>query len=181
MIKRLILQAYLFALWLYNIALSAVLLFTFRRAILRLVGNKIGKKVAIHRCVTVRSFQGLEIGDGTVVNYHTLLDARRKIKIGRHVNIAHDVAIYTLGHDIDTGDFRSSGSSVEIGDYCVIFAKVIIMPGVKLNKGAVVYPGAVVCRSVGEFEVVGGNPAKFIRMRERNLGYKLSYEFWFGH
>lgn len=41
----------------------------------------------------------------------------------------------------------------------------VILPGVKIGKNAIVGAGAVVNRDVGEFEVVGGIPAKVIKKR----------------
>jgi acetyltransferase-like isoleucine patch superfamily enzyme len=95
------------------------------------------------------------------------------------VSIAHDTKIYTLGHDIDDPHFAVKGAAVEIGDYVCIFSQVLIMPGVKLGKGAAVYPGSVVTKDVGEYEIVGGNPARFIRYRSKDLQYRVNHDYWF--
>ena len=47
-----------------------------------------------------------------------------------------------------------------------IGARAIILPGVTIGEGAVVAAGAVVTKDVGPWAVVGGNPAKVIKMRE---------------
>jgi acetyltransferase-like isoleucine patch superfamily enzyme len=101
------------------------------------------------------------------------------ITIGENVSIAHNTKIYTLGHDIDDPFFVSRGSEVVIDDYVCIFSNVLIMPGVHLGRGCVVYAGSVVTKDIGEYEVVGGNPARFIRYRSKDLRYKAEYKYWF--
>ena len=49
------------------------------------------------------------------------------------------------------------------GDYVFIGARAIILPGVKVGKGAIVAAGAVVTKNVPDYAVVVGNPAKIIR------------------
>lgn len=55
----------------------------------------------------------------------------------------------------------------------------IVLPGVHIGKGAVVLPGSVVSQDVEPYHVVGGNPAKFIRMRSTDLRYELDWDPWF--
>ena len=68
----------------------------------------------------------------------------------------------------------------DIDDYVFIGPRAIILPGVKINKGAVIGAGAVVTKDVTEFSIVGGVPAKVIRQRAlRDLNYKLGRAAWF--
>src|SRR3990167_1266975 len=102
------------------------------------------------------------------------------INIGSHVDIASDVMIYNSEHDINSDDFHAILGPVEIGDYVFIGPRAIILPGVKIGKGAVIAAGAVVTKDVGEFKIVGGVPAQVIG--ERNLKdphYKLGRARWF--
>ncbi len=54
----------------------------------------------------------------------------------------------------------------------------MIMPGVTIHRGAIVLPGSVVTKDVEEFAVVGGNPAKYIRERNKDIEYRQSYNYW---
>ena len=41
----------------------------------------------------------------------------------------------------------------------------MIVPGVQIGDGAVIGAGSVVTKNVGDYETVGGNPARHIRNR----------------
>jgi len=61
-----------------------------------------------------------------------------------------------------------------IEDYAFIGPRAIILPGVKIGRGAVVAAGAVVTKDIPPFSVVGGVPAQIIRERMvKNPQYKL--------
>ena len=57
-------------------------------------------------------------------------------------------------------------NGVEIGEYAKIYTASTILPGVKIGKGAVVATGAIVTKSVDDFMLVGGIPAKPMRKRK---------------
>lgn len=54
---------------------------------------------------------------------------------------------------------------VVIEDDVWIGTRAIILAGVTIGRGAVVAAGSVVTKSVPAYAIVGGNPAKIIRMR----------------
>lgn len=55
-----------------------------------------------------------------------------------------------------------------------------IMPGIKIGHGAIVASKAVVTKDVSPYSIVGGNPARVIRMRfdEETIKSLLSVEWW---
>jgi acetyltransferase-like isoleucine patch superfamily enzyme len=142
------------------------------------LGFRFGQNSYMHGKIKFFGFKRVTIGNYSVINPGCYIDNRKPINIGNCVNISHDVRLYTLGHDIDAPDFAIKGEPIIIDDYVCIFANVMIMPGVHLGKGAVVYPGSVVTKDVAPFTVVGGNPARVIRSRSENINYKHSYGFW---
>lgn len=139
---------------------------TVRILFYKLDGVKIGRKAHIHMGAQFFDPSNVEIGDGTIIGQNAFLDGRDLLKIGKHVDIASDVLIYNSEHDINSDDFAPVNGPVEISDYVFIGPRVIILPGVKIGKGAVVGAGAVVTKDVGEFEIVGGVPAKVIGERK---------------
>ena len=117
----------------------------------------------------------IEIGSNTVINRFTYLDGRVSLKIGSNVNVSHYTLIQTLTHDPDNPDFVCLEKPVVIGDHAWIGARAIICPGVTIGEGAVVAAGAVVTRDVEPYTIVGGNPARYIRDRSRDLRYRSRY------
>ena len=179
--KRLLLSIYFIALAIFNFLLAWVPFFGMRRLLLAGLGWRIGKKVAIHRKIKITSLlTPCEIGDYSVVNSNCLLDNRRKIFIGHNVSISQHSKIFTLGHDISSSDFATRGHSVSIEDYAVIFSCSILMPKVRIGRGSVVLPGAVVSKDTDPYGIYGGNPIKKISVRPSNLNYQLDYRVWFG-
>src|SRR3989344_7581299 len=151
-----------------------------RRFFYRLGGMKIGKGSTLHMGVKFYNTFNIEIGEDSIIGENAVLDGRDKLIIGDHVDIASEVMIYNAQHDVNDENFKAVTSPVEIGDYVFIGPRAIILPGVKIGKGAVVGAGAVVTRDVGEFEIVGGVPAKVIGERKlKNPTYRLGRAAWF--
>ena len=153
--------------------------FSLKVLILRLFGIRIGCNSYIHTNVRFFGTGNLVIGSHTTINSGCYLDNRATIRVGSNVSIAHDTKIYTMGHDIEAPDFRTKSKGVIVEDYACLFSNVLIMPGVTIGRGAVVLPGAVVSKDVGEYSVVGGNPAVLIKERSRDLHYTIHYGYWF--
>ncbi|MBI3397546.1 acyltransferase [Candidatus Woesebacteria bacterium] len=140
-------------------------IYIIRKVFLIASGMKIGKGSMIHMGTHFFSPGGIEIGEDSIVGFETFLDGRDSLKIGSHVDIASEVMIYNSEHDIQSEDFHAIIAPVEISDYVFIGPRVVILPGVKIGKGAIVAAGAIVTKDVPEFGIVGGVPAKIIGER----------------
>lgn len=63
--------------------------------------------------------------------------------------------------------------NIEIGE-CVWFGNRVTVTGnVTIGEGAIIAAGSVVCKDVPPLAIVGGNPAKVIKYRDKNHYYKL--------
>ncbi len=146
----------------------------FRNMFYQLSGIKIGKGSTFHMWANFFEPNNIEVGKDTIIGDHAFFDGRDKLKIGNHVDIASSVMIYNSEHDLSKEDFSAIVAPVEVGDYVFIGPRAIILPGVKIGKGAVVAAGAVVAKDVPEFAIVGGVPAKTIGERKnKNPNYRL--------
>ena len=128
-----------------------------------------GKGVNIERMVYFGTGSQLEIGDNSGLGVNCLCCG--PITIGSDVIMGPDVVFITKSHKFDRLDIpmKRQGSSpcmrITVGDDVWIGARVIILPGVHISKGAIVGAGAVVTKDVPEYAIVGGNPAKVIKFR----------------
>ena len=152
----------------------------YRRFFYRLFGMRIGKGSTIHMLARFYNPRNIKIGNDSIIGEGAVLDGRDKLIIGDHVDIASEVMIYNSEHDVQSSDFQAKTAPVEISDYVFIGPRAIILPGVKIGKGAVVGAGAVVTRGVEEYSIVGGVPAVKIGERKvKDLNYKLGRAAWF--
>lgn len=154
--------------------ISFLPIYTIRKLIFVLAGVKIGKGSHLHLGTQFFYPKGVKIGMGTIIGRNAFLDGRDKLEIGDHVDIASEVMIYNSEHDVNSPDFTAVSAPVTIEDYVFIGPRAIILPGVRIGRGAVVAAGAVVTKDVGEFEIVGGVPANVIGNRKlQELNYRL--------
>lgn len=91
--------------------------------------------------------------------------------IGRQVMMGTDVVILTRNHAFARTDIPMMEQGFEeerpvvIGDDVWIGDRVIILPGVTVGKGCILAAGAVVTHDVPDYAVVGGVPARILKMR----------------
>ncbi|MCT7520531.1 glycosyltransferase [Aliarcobacter cryaerophilus] len=161
-----------------NIIYNNIPTFYLKNLLLKTINIHIGKYSYIHPNVKLYSWSNLIMCSNSVINSNCIIDNRNLIKIGKNVSIAHNTKIYTCGHDIYSPYFDIKCKNVTIEDYVCIFSNSIIMPGVVLKKGSVILPGSIITKDTQEYGIYGGNPAKLIGYREKNLLYKINYGFW---
>ena len=137
-----------------------------REELLKSMLGYVGENVNIRTPFICEYGYPIEIGDGTFANYGlTILDAGG-VKIGRNVQIAPNVSIYTSGHPVhpDTrNSFLEYAERVEIGDNCWLGGGVSIMPGVRIGENTVIGGGSVVTKDIPSGVIAAGNPCRVIR------------------
>jgi acetyltransferase-like isoleucine patch superfamily enzyme len=111
------------------------------------------------------------IGEGSWIGQQCFLHSGGGLRIGRNVGIGPGVKIITSHHSDEElakpilhGQIKFA--EVVIEDNCDVGAGAIILPGVKVGRGAQVGAGAVVTRDVPRNAVVAGVPSKLLRMRK---------------
>ena len=137
---------------------------------------KIGENCVIHYGLELRSPWNIEIGTGTIIGDHAILDGRYGITIGENVNFSTGVWIWTLQHDVNDSNFgiEGQGASVTVGNRAWISCRTVILPGCKILEGDVIAAGAVLTSNCDEkYAIYGGIPAKKIGIRNHELSYKF--------
>ena len=122
---------------------------------------------------TIEDFSCINNGVGAVIiGDHTRIGISNTIigpvVIGNNINIAQNVVISGLNHgyeDIFTAPRlqKCTTSTICIDDDCWIGANSVITAGVHIGRHCVIAAGSVVTKSVPEYSIVAGNPAKVIK------------------
>lgn len=156
----------------YNILINKIPSHNLRLVWLRLGGAKIGKGSSVWRGTEVLGIDGIKIGTDSVVGWDCLLDGRAGILIGDHVTIASHTLIIAGGHDVQAPEFWAvAGPPIRIGDYAWIASRAMLNASV--GEGGVVAGQSVVTKPVPAYTIVGGNPARSIGQRPKDLNYKV--------
>jgi acetyltransferase-like isoleucine patch superfamily enzyme len=106
------------------------------------------------------------VGSHTFISGPLRINLGGSVRVGSGVNIAHDVALLTVDHEIGPPWRRAGWSrhaSIVIEDGVWIGSRVTVLPGVCIGTGAVVAAGAVVTSDVPPHTLVGGVPARVLR------------------
>jgi len=141
-----------------------------RRFLCKRIFKSMGKNVNIEHGAFFGSGRDIEIGDNSGLGLNCRVTG--PLKIGNDVMIGPDVMIFTQNHETSRLDIpmrlqTAPKKPVTIEDDVWIAARVIILPGVTIHKGAIVGAGAIVTKDVPEYAVVGGNPARIIKYRNQ--------------
>src|SRR6478609_6284400 len=131
---------------------------------------RFGRFVWIGDGTKIRCHEGVvEIGDKTVMGQECTISAYQRVRIGNECVIA-DRAMFI--------DFDHGMVEVEVGNNVWIGYGACILRGVSVGDNSVIGTNSVVTKDVPANAVVGGIPARIIRMREapRDLRWERPVE-----
>ena len=125
--------------------------------------------------------QNFKFGNFFQINDNFFIHGQGSVSIGDYFHCGHNITILSTSHNIFDYtkipyDEKRINRPVIIDDFVWFGDNIIINPGVKIGEGAVVFAGSVVTKDVPPLALVGGNPAKVIRYRDKDLFYKLKSE-----
>jgi acetyltransferase-like isoleucine patch superfamily enzyme len=136
----------------------------------------------------------IQLGRGTVVKAFAVVQSSGgAIRFGRDCAVSSFTHVSTNSGDVIVGDFvriasncalvggskevhsrdrmiveqpEGDAKGLWIGDDVLISAGAVIVPGVRIERGAVIGAGSVVTKDVPEYAIVAGVPAKVIGYRK---------------
>ena len=136
-----------------------------------LVGARIGKRVIIYPGVWITPGRNLVIEDDVDLSKDVLITTSGGVFIGERTLIGYRTQILSGNHQIPKIGERIPVSGKVYGQVTIckdvwIGANCVITPGVTVHEGAIVGAGSVVTKDVASYSIVGGVPAKLLRMRD---------------
>ena len=100
-------------------------------------------------------------------DYGNLSGPYGKITIGRHVMMGRNCTIIAQNHRyLEEGFDGFEGKDVIINDFAWIGDRVVMLPGVRIGKHAIIGAGAVVPKDIPEYAIAVGNPAVVKKYRK---------------
>lgn len=158
----------------------------------------LNKLLNTNKCIVPPKFQRKDLWfcDGTIIGDEKFIEIGHNcwfgpnceiiggpapVHIGNNVIIALGCNIFNSNHKFNNDyalPFNNEhiASPVEICDNVWIGMRVIILPGVKIEEGAIIGAGSVVTKSVPKCAIVAGNPAKIIGWRNKEQYERLVKE-----
>ena len=142
-------------------------------------GIEIGNNVTIKANTIIDSGliqdigEGLVIGNDVGISQNCFIQISGKVIIGNNVIIGPGTSIFSENHNHGDLEIKINKQGVvrkgvTICDGAWIGSGVIVLDGVTIGESSIVAAGAVVTKSVPAFSIVGGVPAKLIRLRSRS-------------
>ncbi|MGT2756145.1 sugar O-acetyltransferase [Streptococcus ovuberis] len=129
-----------------------------------LLGRKLSASTHIMSPSQIDFGRNVCLGEGVFINHSLTLMSIGGVTIGDGSFIGPNVSIVTDNHDMDDLLILRC-QPVVIGKKFWIGEGVKVMPGVTIGDNALLASGAVVTKDVPANAIVGGNPAKLIRMK----------------
>ena len=131
-----------------------------------------GRFVWLGQGTKIRCHEGVvEIGEKTVLGQECTISAYRRVRIGEQCVIADRAMFIDFDHGVVDVErpIRKQGiymREVEVGSNVWIGYGACILRGVRVGDNSIIGTNSVVTKDVPANAVVGGIPARIIRMRE---------------
>lgn len=135
-----------------------------RAMLARHVFKHCGKNVKIFHGVEISFGYNLTVEDNCTIHKYVLLDDRGEIIIHEGCSISDYANVYSHAHDLNDGMIVNN-QKTEIGPKARITYHATVLSGVKVGEHGLAGSGSVVSKNVEPFHVVGGIPAKPIKVK----------------
>ncbi len=139
---------------------------SFRAALLRLFGARIGAGAVIRSNVNVTFPWRLSMGDHVWIGEEVIILTLAPVTIESNVCVSQRAFLCTGTHNFhrETFDLQTKPIILRSGSW--VAAQSFIGPGVEVGSGSIVAAGSVVMENVPARSLVRGNPAAVVRALE---------------
>lgn len=141
-------------------------LFGWRNLLLRTFGAHVGRGVHVDPSARIEIPWMLELGDGAAIGAHVWVYCLGPIRIGARATVSHRAHLCGGSHDYTDPALPLLRTGLSVGEDAWVCSDAFIGPGVSVGEGAIVGAAAVAMRDVLPWNVVAGNPARFMKMRD---------------
>ncbi|MBV9572748.1 MAG: acyltransferase [Acidobacteriales bacterium] len=138
--------------------------FRLRAMLARHVFKHCGKNVKLFHGIEVSYGYNLTIEDNCIIHKYVLLDDRGEIIIHEGSSVSDYANIYSHAHDLNDGMIVSNHKT-EIGPKARITYHATVLSGVNVGEHGMVGSMGVASKNVEAFTIVGGIPAKPIKVK----------------
>jgi acetyltransferase-like isoleucine patch superfamily enzyme len=136
-----------------------------------------GQDLYIGPKVAIRGYKKITIGENVRILRGCNIVGNGGLTIGDNVRFAPESVVLTRNHNYESQalpyDNTYISKSVVIGNNVWIGTRVIILPGVKIEEGAIIAAGTVVTKDVPKLAICGGNPGTVLKYRDKSHYEKI--------
>ena len=138
-----------------------------------------GKYIIIDDFVLIYAKEKIKIGNCVHIANFTSITGGNNLNIGNYAAISQGCRIltatddfkdYGFGNSTISNEFRNIKSSpIRIGDYCIVGANSVVLPGVSIGEGATIGANSVVTKDLEPWGIYIGNKKVGTRNKEEVL------------
>jgi putative colanic acid biosynthesis acetyltransferase WcaF len=133
--------------------------------VLRIFGAHIGFRVQIHPTARIAIPWNLCIGNNSSIGDNATIYNLGRVTIGQDASVSQNAHICAGSHNFNKPDLPLTKPPIAIEEGAWICADAFVGPGVTIGAFSIVGARGVVVHDVAPNQIVAGNPAKFIKMR----------------
>lgn len=136
-----------------------------REIMSKLIGKRVDSSFRMFPPFYTDFGKNITIGKDVFINSGCHFQDQGGIEIGDGALIGHNVVLATINHDLNPKENRKNHyAPIKIGAHVWIGSNATILSGVTIGDYAVIAAGAVVTRDVPAMTIVGGVPAKVLKV-----------------
>jgi len=141
----------------------------YRVALLRLFGAKVAWSAHVYSSVRIWYPRNLTMSDHACLGPRVNCYSMAHITLAKYAVVSQGAHLCTGMHDIEDPDFQLSARPIVLEERAWVAAEAFVGPGVTIKAGAVLGARGVLFKDAEEYGVYVGNPATFVRLRNRKL------------